>query len=134
MQDSSEFLQDFSYLARKASLLLQDLQGFVPDLASFAREILARLGYFLQDGFYWVCTLTLNVTSMYSHEYPLIAFLARVLAFYKVILAGLPSRICQYELIKPCAFSQYVVYALSTWVKLPLSCTVASYIDMCQCG
>ena len=51
LQDSSGFLQDFLYLARKASLLVQDLQDFVQDLA---REILARFGYFLQDGFYWV--------------------------------------------------------------------------------
>ena len=39
------FLQDFSYLTRKASILVQDLQDIVQDLASFARKILARLGY-----------------------------------------------------------------------------------------
>ena len=46
-------MQDFSYLARKASFLVQDLQDFVQDLASLARKILARSEYFLQDGFYW---------------------------------------------------------------------------------
>ena len=54
----------------------------------------------------YIKSLTLNVTGMYSHEYPLNAFLARILAFYKLILAGFPSRICQYKLIKLCAFSQ----------------------------
>ena len=49
----ARFLQDFSYLARKASFLVQDLQDLVQDLASLARKILARFGYFLQDGFYW---------------------------------------------------------------------------------
>ena len=32
---------------------MQDLQDLVQDLASLARKILARFGYFLQDGFYW---------------------------------------------------------------------------------
>ena len=48
------------FLARKASLLVQDwqvlvqdLQDLVQELASHARKILARFGYFLQDGFYW---------------------------------------------------------------------------------
>ena len=40
----ARFLQDFLYLARKASILVRDL-------ASLARKILARFGYFLQDGF-----------------------------------------------------------------------------------
>ena len=44
--------QDFLYLARKSSFLVQDLQDFLQDLASLARKILARFGYFLQDGFY----------------------------------------------------------------------------------
>ena len=30
------------------------MQDSVQDLASLARKILARLAYFLQDGFYWV--------------------------------------------------------------------------------
>ena len=50
---SCRFLQHFSYFARKASFLVQDLQDLVQELASFARKILARFGYFLQDGFYW---------------------------------------------------------------------------------
>ena len=62
----ARFLQDFSYLARKASFLVQDLQDFVQDLASLARKILARFGYFLQDGFYWDFTLFfINTTSTY---------------------------------------------------------------------
>ena len=32
---------------------MQDLQDLVQDLASLARKILARFGYFLQDRFYW---------------------------------------------------------------------------------
>ena len=51
------FLQDSSYLARKASFSVQDLQDLVQDLASIARKILARFGYFLQDSFYWVIPL-----------------------------------------------------------------------------
>ena len=38
---------------------MQDLQDLVQDLASLARKILARLGYFLQDRFYWVIALVL---------------------------------------------------------------------------
>ena len=45
------FLQDFTYLARKASFLVQDLQDLVQDLASLERKNLTRFGYFLQDGF-----------------------------------------------------------------------------------
>ena len=56
------FLQDFSYLARKASHLVQHLQDLVQHLASLARKILARFGYFLQDGFYW------DVTDIYKSE------------------------------------------------------------------
>ena len=72
------FLQDLTkyckkiilqfFLARKASLLVQDLQVLVQDLqdlvqelASHARKILARFGYFLQDGFYWEIILYLHV-------------------------------------------------------------------------
>ena len=50
----ARFLQYFSYLARKASFLVQDLQNLVQNSASLARRILARFGYSLQDGFYWV--------------------------------------------------------------------------------
>ena len=50
------FLQDSSYLARKASFLVQNLQDLVQDLASLARKIFVRFPYFLQDGFYWVCS------------------------------------------------------------------------------
>ena len=57
----ARFLQDSSYLARKASFLVQDLQDLVQGLASFARKILARFGYFLQDGFYWVCVCAMKV-------------------------------------------------------------------------
>ena len=32
---------------------MQDLQDLVQDLASLAIKILARFGYYLQDGFYW---------------------------------------------------------------------------------
>ena len=44
----------FYILARKTSFLVQDLQDLVQNIASLARKILARFGYFLQDGFYWV--------------------------------------------------------------------------------
>ena len=33
---------------------MQDLQDLGQDLASLVRKILARFGYILQDGFYWV--------------------------------------------------------------------------------
>ena len=33
---------------------MQDLQDLVQDLASLARKILAKFGYFLQDSFYWI--------------------------------------------------------------------------------
>ena len=49
----ARFLQDLSYLARKASFLVQDSQDLVQALANLARKILARFGYFLQDAFYW---------------------------------------------------------------------------------
>ena len=40
--------------SRKPSFLVQDLQNVMQDIASLARKILARFGYFLHDGFYWV--------------------------------------------------------------------------------
>ena len=45
----ARLLQDFSYLARNASFLVQDLQDLVQDHTS---KILAMFEYFLQDGFY----------------------------------------------------------------------------------
>ena len=48
----ARLLQDFSFLARNASFLVEDLktyvQDFRQDIASLARIILARLVYFLQ--------------------------------------------------------------------------------------
>ena len=49
-----ENLASILYFTRKASFLVQDLQDLMQDFASLARKILARLEYFLQDGFYWV--------------------------------------------------------------------------------
>ena len=51
-------VQDFLLLTRIASFLVQDLQDLMHDLVSLAREIIARLVYFLQDGFYWVATVS----------------------------------------------------------------------------
>ena len=51
-------MQDFLLLTRIASFLVQDLQDLMHDLVSLAREIIARLVYFLQDGFYWVATVS----------------------------------------------------------------------------
>ena len=50
-------MQDFLFLARKASFFsatVQVLQDLVQDFASLARKLLAKLAYFLQDGFYWM--------------------------------------------------------------------------------
>ena len=54
LQVLARSVQNVSILARKASFLMQILQDLMQDLASLARKILARLAYFLQDGFYWV--------------------------------------------------------------------------------
>ena len=41
------------------------MQDFLQDLASLARKILARFGYFLQDGFYWVYIYIIIVHNYY---------------------------------------------------------------------
>ena len=61
----ARFLQDPLYLARKATFLVQDLQDLMKDFASLARKLLARLEYFLQDGFYW--EVLVNCTQFKVH-------------------------------------------------------------------
>ena len=62
----ARFLQDPLYLARKATFLVQDLQDLMKDFASLARKLLARLEYFLQDGFYW--EILVNCTQFKVHK------------------------------------------------------------------
>ena len=51
---SGKIFARFFISCKESFILVQDLQDFVQDLASFARKILARFEYFLQGGFYWV--------------------------------------------------------------------------------
>ena len=62
LQVLARSVQHFSIFARKAPFLVQVLQDFMQDLASLARKILARLAYFLQDGFYWILTCILPLS------------------------------------------------------------------------
>ena len=48
------------FISYKKSFSARHVQDLVQDLASLVRKILARLEYFLQDGFYWDVTRAEN--------------------------------------------------------------------------
>ena len=50
----SGFRKSGHIFCKKSFILIQNMQDLVQNLASLARKILARFGYFLPDGFHWV--------------------------------------------------------------------------------
>ena len=64
----SNILHDFYILQEKlhfSTRLARYVLDLMKDLASLVRRILARLAYFLQEGFYWVYSQLLPISSKF---------------------------------------------------------------------